>query len=144
MRSVVVLGVGALLLTACTGASSSTGAYTSQQTAVFHEFLPYAVAAMVNSKVPYGGQIEPDQLADADEWSRLELQGQRLCDDARAHGWPEAKATMTSSLAEATQAGIDPNIYVTAMVASVVTQASYCPDLATGALPPISAPVELS
>jgi len=144
MRSIVVLGAGALLLTACASTSTSTGAYTPQQTAVFHEFLPYAVAAMVNSKVPYGGRIQPDQLAGADEWSRLELQGQQLCEDARAHGWPEAKATMTASLAEATQAGIDPNIYVTAMVASVVTQASYCPELATGALPPISAAVELS
>ena len=99
---------------------------------------------MVNTKVPYGAMIEPDQLADPTEWGQLESQGQQLCDDARAHGWPQAKATMTASLADATRAGIDPDIYVTAMVASVVTQASYCPDLAAGALPPISAPVKLS
>jgi hypothetical protein len=144
MRTPVVLGFGALLLTACAGSGSSAAPYTAQQTAVFHEFLPYAVAAMVNTKVPYGAMIEPDQLADPTEWGQLESQGQQLCDDARAHGWPQAKATMTASLADATRAGIDPNIYVTAMVASVVTQASYCPDLAAGALPPISAPVTLS
>ena len=144
LSTAVVLGAGALLLTACAGSTPASASYSTQQTAVFHEFLPYAVAAMVNTKVPYGGRIEPDQLAGADEWHRLELQGQQLCDDARAHGWPDAKSTLTASLADATRAGIDPNIYVTAMVASVVTQASYCPELAEGALPPISAPVDVS
>ena len=144
MRTTLALATGILLLTGCAGSQSTAAAYTSQQTAVFHEFFPYAIAAMVNTKVPYGGMIEPDQLAGPDEWRRLEKQGQQLCDDARAHGWPPAKSTMTESLSDATRAGIDPAIYVTAMVASVVTRASYCPELSTGAIPPISAPAELS
>jgi hypothetical protein len=144
LSTVLAVGAGVLLLSACSGPTPTSATYSTQQTAVFHEFLPYAVAAMVNTKVPYGGRIEPDQLAGADEWRRLELQGQQLCDNARAHGWPDAKASLTATLADATRAGIDPAIYVTAMVASVVTQASYCPELAAGALPPISAPAEIS
>ena len=136
MRTWAVLGAAAMLLTGCAGSSSQGSAtYTAGQTMVFHEYLPYAVAVLINTKVPYGGVIEPDQFASDERWAQLESQGKQLCDDARAHGWPSARASLEATLTDAKKTGIDTRLYVIPIVASVTTQASYCPELAAGALP---------
>lgn len=133
--------VGALAGAGCTGApagsqatDAGSGTYTTRQTQIFHDYLPYAYAVLINTTVPYGGVIEPDQFATRAQWSALELQGQHLCDVARTSGWPAARASLKATLGDAVRAGIDPGVYVTTMAASVTTQASYCPELAAGAL----------
>ncbi len=136
MAITTALGAAAFALTACAGQSSqTTAAYTEQQTQIFHDYLPYAYAVLVNSKVIYGGVIDPNQFADDAQWVKLETQGQLLCDDARANGWKAARQTLTASLADAEKSGIETRIYEIPLIAAVTTAGSFCPDLAAGALP---------
>lgn len=131
--------VGLLTASGCAHtASQPPASYTAQQTKVFHDYLPYAYAVLINTTVPYGGVIEPDQFATDAQWAALERQGQQLCDTARDKGWPAARSSLAATLSDATKAGIDPSVYLTTMAASVTTQASYCPDLAEGALGDVS------
>jgi hypothetical protein len=130
------LGAAAFALTACAGqGSQAAAAYTEQQAQIFHDYLPYAYAVLVNSKVIYGGVIQPDQFATDARWAELETQAKGLCDDARANGWPNARAELKTSLADAEKSGIETRVYEIPLIAAATTAGSFCPDLAEGALP---------
>ena len=130
------LGAAAFALTACAGqGSQAAAAYTDQQTQVFRSYLPYAYAVLVNSKVVYGGVIDPNQFSDEQGWVQLESQAQQLCDEARANGWPNARQTLNASLADAKKSGIETRVYEIPLIAAATTQGSFCSDLADGALP---------
>ena len=73
MRGIGVLGATAVLLAACASpAAQGPANYNEAQAQIFHDYLPYAYAVLVNSKVIYGGVIQPDQFATDARWVELE------------------------------------------------------------------------
>ena len=136
MRGIGVLGATAVLLAACAApAAQGPANYTEAQAQIFHDYLPYAYAVLVNSKVIYGGVIQPDQFATDARWAELETQAKGLCDEARADGWESARASLSNTLADATSSGIETSVYEIPLIAAATTVGSFCPDLAEGALP---------
>ena len=136
MRVIGVLGATAVLLAACGGqAAQGSAQYDEAQAQIFHDYLPYAYAVLVNSKVIYGGVIQPDQFATDARWAELETQAKGLCDEARADGWESARASLSNSLADAASSGIETSVYEIPLIAAATTVGSFCPELADGALP---------
>jgi hypothetical protein len=136
MRGIGVLGATAVLLAACGGpAAQGPANYNEAQAQIFHDYLPYAYAVLVNSKVIYGGVIQPDQFATDARWAELETQAKGLCDEARADGWESARASLKQTLVDAERSGIETRVYEIPLIAAATTIGSFCPDLAEGALP---------
>ena len=136
MRGIGVLGATAVLLAACASpAAQGPANYNEAQAQIFHDYLPYAYAVLVNSKVIYGGVIQPDQFATDARWAELETQAKGLCDEARADGWESARASLSSSLSDAASSGIETSVYEIPLIAAATTVGSFCPELADGALP---------
>ena len=136
MRGIGVLGATAVLLAACGGpAAQGPANYNEAQAQIFHDYLPYAYAVLVNSKVIYGGVIQPDQFATDARWVALETQAKGLCDQARADGWESARASLKQTLVDAERSGIETRVYEIPLIAAATTIGSFCPDLAEGALP---------
>ena len=136
MRVIGVLGATAVLLAACGGpAAQGPANYSAAQAQIFHDYLPYAYAVLVNSKVIYGGVIQPDQFATDARWAELETQAKGLCDEARADGWESARASLKKTLVDAESSGIETRVYEIPLIAAATTVGSFCPDLANGALP---------
>jgi hypothetical protein len=136
MRGIGVLGATAVLLAACASpAAQGPANYNAAQAQIFHDYLPYAYAVLVNSKVIYGGVIQPDQFATDARWAELETQAKGLCDEARADGWESARASLSNSLSDAASSGIETRVYEIPLIAAATTVGSFCPDLAEGALP---------
>ena len=136
MRGIAVLGATAVLLAACGGQTAQGPTnYSEAQAQVFHDYLPYAFAVLVNSKVIYGGVIQPDQFATDARWAELETQAKGLCDQARADGWESTRASLNKTLTDAENSGIETRIYEIPLIAAATTVGSFCPDLAEGALP---------
>ena len=136
MRGIGVLGATAVLLAACASpAAQGPANYNAAQAQIFHDDLPYAYAVLVNSKVIYGGVIQPDQFATDARWAELETQAKGLCDEARADGWESARASLSNSLSDAASSGIETRVYEIPLIAAATTVGSFCPDLAEGALP---------
>jgi hypothetical protein len=136
MRGIGVLGATAVLLAACASpAAQGPANYNEVQAQIFHDYLPYAYAVLVNSKVIYGGVIQPDQFATDARWAELETQAKGLCDEARADGWESARASLKKTLVDAESSGIETRVYEIPLIAAATTVGSFCPDLANGALP---------
>jgi hypothetical protein len=136
MRGIGVLGATAVLLAACASpAAQGPANYNEAQAQIFHDYLPYAYAVLVNSKVIYGGVIQPDQFATDARWAELETQAKGLCDEARADGWESARASLKQTLVDAERSGIETRVYEIPLIAAATTIGSFCPDLAEGALP---------
>jgi hypothetical protein len=136
MRGIGVLGATAVLLAACASpAAQGPANYNEAQAQIFHDYLPYAYAVLVNSKVIYGGVIQPDQFATDARWVELETQAKGLCDEARADGWESARASLKKTLVDAESSGIETRVYEIPLIAAATTVGSFCPDLAEGALP---------
>ena len=136
MRGIGVLGATAVLLAACASpAAQGPANYNEAQAQIFHDYLPYAYAVLVNSKVIYGGVIQPDQFATDARWAELETQAKGLCDEARADGWESARASLKQTLVDAESSGIETRVYEIPLIAAATTVGSFCPDLADGALP---------
>jgi len=136
MRGIGVLGATAVLLAACgSPAAQGPASYSAAQAQIFHDYLPYAYAVLVNSKVIYGGVIQPDQFATDARWAELETQAKSLCDEARADGWESARASLSNSLSDAASSGIETSVYEIPLIAAATTVGSFCPELADGALP---------
>jgi hypothetical protein len=136
MRGIGVLGATAVLLAACASpAAQGPANYNEAQAQIFHDYLPYAYAVLVNSKVIYGGVIQPDQFATDARWVELETQAKGLCDEARADGWESARASLKKTLVDAESSGIETRVYEIPLIAAATTVGSFCPDLANGALP---------